>query len=66
MPKKSFRCSDVADENCSVVIVGNKDAVVELAVLHLVNSHGQKDTHNLRQSLHARLRDEPEVKRASA
>jgi len=40
--------------------------VLDLAVLHAVNSHGHKDTPALREQLRSMLKDEPEARAATA
>lgn len=43
---------------CDVAISGSEEDVLNIAVQHAVQSHGQKDTSELRQQLRSMLRDE--------
>ena len=50
-----------SDKNCTVVISGAEDEVLELAAAHAVASHGHIDGPQLREEIHAALRDEEEL-----
>jgi hypothetical protein len=50
-----------SDRNCSVVISGEEDEVLELAAAHAVASHGHTDGPKLRDELRAVLKDEEEL-----
>ena len=52
------------DKPCDVAISGNEEQVLDLATQHAVESHGQKNTPELREQLRSMLRDEKEVKAA--
>ena len=55
-------CRTVPSENnCTVVISGAEDEVLELAAAHAVASHGHTDDAELRDTLRGILRDEQEV-----
>jgi hypothetical protein len=47
-----------SENNCTVVISGEEDEVLELAAAHAVASHGHADGPELRDGLRAALRDE--------
>jgi Protein of unknown function (DUF1059) len=47
-----------SDSNCTVVISGEEDEVLELAAAHAVASHGHTDGPELRDGLRATMRDE--------
>jgi len=47
-----------SENNCTVVISGEEDEVLELAAAHAVASHGHADGPDLRDGLRAALRDE--------
>jgi hypothetical protein len=50
-----------SESNCSVVISGEEDEVLELAAAHAVATHGHVDSPELRAELRAALRDEEEL-----
>jgi hypothetical protein len=50
-----------SETNCTVVISGNEDEVLELAAAHAVTTHGHTDGPDLRESLRGMLRDEEEL-----
>src|SRR5689334_21978611 len=55
-------CRTVPSEsNCSVVISGEEDEVLELAAAHAIASHGHTDGPELRDDLRGALRDEQEL-----
>jgi len=47
-----------SENNCTVVITGEEDEVLELAAAHAVAAHGHTDGPELREGLRAGLRDE--------
>lgn len=49
---------------CDVAISGDEEQVLNIAVQHAVQSHGQKDTPELREQLRSMLRDEAKVQAA--
>lgn len=62
MARKSMDCRTIpSDNNCSVVISGEEDEVLELATSHAVASHGHSDGPELRAEIRAALRDEEEL-----
>lgn len=50
-----------SESNCSVVISGEEDEVLQLAAAHAVASHGHADGPELRDELRRALRDEQEL-----
>jgi predicted small metal-binding protein len=52
------------DKPCDIAISGNEDEVLNIAVQHAVQSHGHKDTPQLREQLRSMLRDEGQTKAA--
>jgi hypothetical protein len=62
MARKTMDCRTLPSENdCTVVISGEEDEVLELAAAHAVASHGHTDGPELREGLRASLRDEQEL-----
>lgn len=62
MARKTMDCRTIpSDRNCSVVISGEEDEVLELAAAHAVASHGHTDGPKLRDELRAVLKDEEEL-----
>jgi Protein of unknown function (DUF1059) len=53
-----------SEQPCDVAISGDEEQVLDLAMQHAVQSHGQKNTPELREQLRSMLRDEKEVKAA--
>ncbi len=49
---------------CNIAISGNEEQVLDAAVQHAVQSHGQKNTPQLREQLRSMLRDEGQTKAA--
>ena len=47
-----------SDNNCGLCISGTEEEVLKAAVDHAVNSHGHKDTPELREELRKLLKDE--------
>ncbi|MDP8907689.1 MAG: DUF1059 domain-containing protein [Chloroflexota bacterium] len=58
MKRKMFDCRPWPGD-CTVVISGECDEVVELQALHAVHAHGQHDTPELRSMIRAALTDSP-------
>jgi len=52
------------DKPCDVAISGKEDDVLDIAVQHAVQSHGQQDTPQLREQLRSMLREESQTKAA--
>jgi hypothetical protein len=52
------------EKPCDVAISGNEEEVLTIAVQHAVQSHGQRDTPELREQLRSMLRDEEQTKAA--
>jgi len=66
MPRKYIDCREFpSDKNCSLAISGTEEEVLDLAVLHAVNSHGHQPTPELRAQLRSMLKDVPEAKAAA-
>lgn len=62
MARKTIDCRSIPSENnCTVLISGEEDEVLELAAAHAVASHGHTDGPELRDGLRAALRDEEEL-----
>jgi Protein of unknown function (DUF1059) len=56
MSRKYIDCREFpSDNNCTVAIFGTEDEVLDLAMVHAVNSHGHEDTHDLRNELRSIL-----------
>lgn len=67
MSRKYIDCREFpSDINCTVAIFGTEGEVLDLAVMHACNTHGHKDTHDLRNQLRSMLKDAPEVRSESA
>jgi hypothetical protein len=49
---------------CDIAISGNEEEVLKIAVQHAVQSHGHRDSPELRVQLRSMLRDESQVKAA--
>jgi Protein of unknown function (DUF1059) len=58
--RKSIDCRkyDISS-NCSVIISGTEEEVLDLAVLHGIVAHGHDDPYRLRQELRNHLQDAP-------
>jgi predicted small metal-binding protein len=52
------------DNPCDIAISGNEEEVLNIAVQHAVQSHGHRDSPELRQQLRSMLRDEDRAKAA--
>lgn len=67
MSRKYIDCREYPSENnCTVAISGTEDEVLDLALIHAINTHGHKDTHELREQLRSLLKDMPEAGTAIA
>ena len=67
MSRKYIDCREFPSENdCTVAISGTEDEVLDLALVHAINTHGHKDTHELREQLRSLLKDAPEARTAIA
>lgn len=55
-----------SDKNCSLAISGTEEEVLDLAVLHASTVHGHENTAELREQIRSMLRNESEVKAATA
>jgi predicted small metal-binding protein len=63
--RKVLDCRWFPTENpCDIAISGSEEEVLNIAVQHAVQSHGQKGTPDLREKLRSMLRDEDKVKAA--
>ena len=59
MARKTMDCRTMPSEkNCTVLISGEEDEVLELAAAHAAASHGQTDGEDLRRELRGAMRDE--------
>ena len=47
-----------SEKKCTLTIAGTKEEVLKVAVWHAVESHGHKDTPELRKQIRAMLKDE--------
>ncbi|MBV8477312.1 MAG: DUF1059 domain-containing protein [Acidobacteria bacterium] len=47
-----------SEQPCDIAISGNEEEVLNIAVQHAIQSHGHKDTPELREQLRSMLRDE--------
>ncbi len=62
MARKTMDCRTMPSEkNCTVLISGEEDEVLELAAAHAISAHGHTDGPDLREGLRAALRDEGEM-----
>lgn len=52
------------EKPCNIVISGDEEEVLNVAVQHAIQSHGHNDTPELRAQLRTMLRDEGAVKAA--
>jgi Protein of unknown function (DUF1059) len=55
-----------SDKNCTVVISGTEEQVLDLAVLHASTFHGHESTPELRDQIRSMLKDESEARAATA
>lgn len=57
--RKVLDCKNFANENgCTIRISGKERQVLKVAVKHLINEHGHKDTPELKKNLRLLLKDE--------
>ena len=47
-----------SEKNCSLTIAGTESEVMDVSVKHAVDSHGHKDTPELREQIKGMLADE--------
>lgn len=60
--RKVADCRDMPSaNNCTLVIAGEEEHVLDAAVAHAVKSHGHEDTPELRAQIRGSLKDEKEV-----
>jgi len=52
------------DKPCDIVISGNEEEVLNIAVQHAAQSHGHQNTPELREQLRSMLRDEGKAQAA--
>jgi predicted small metal-binding protein len=63
--RKVIDCRWFPTENpCDIAISGNEEEVLNIAVQHAVQSHGQKDSPQLREQLRSMLQDESQSRAA--
>ncbi|WP_223642872.1 DUF1059 domain-containing protein [Corallococcus sp. EGB] len=59
MSRKTMDCREAPNEaHCTLTITGEEDEVMRAAVDHAVSVHGEKDGPELREMIHASLKDE--------
>jgi predicted small metal-binding protein len=59
MSRKVIDCRDFPSEtNCTLTISGREFEVLQAAAEHAVSTHGHVDGPELREELHARMKDE--------
>ncbi len=59
MARKIADCRDIPNEiSCTLTISGEEKEVIDAAVLHAVNAHGEEDTPQLREMIRGSLKDE--------
>ena len=67
MARKYIDCGEFPNEaNCTLVISGTEQEVLDAAVMHAVSVHGHEDAPELREKLRALLKDAPETRVAAA
>ena len=67
MSRKYIDCRKYdKSSSCSVIISGNEEEVLDLAVLHGIVAHGHDDPYRLREDLRKALQDEPTASTALA
>ncbi len=60
--RKVADCREYPSENnCSLMISGTEEEVLEAATQHAVSAHGHTDTPELREQIRAMLKDEVPV-----
>ena len=58
MARKMIDCRQAPSEiDCTLVIVGREDEVLDAAVAHAVAKHGHEDTPELREMIRSGLQD---------
>ncbi len=63
--RKVIDCRWFPTENpCDIAISGNEEEVLNIAVQHAVQSHGHRNTPELREQLRSMLREESKPKAA--
>ena len=63
--RKVIDCRWFPTENpCDIAISGNEEEVLNIAIQHAVQSHGQQNSPQLREQLRSMLREEGAVKAA--
>jgi predicted small metal-binding protein len=63
--RKVIDCRWFPTENpCDIAISGNEEEVLNIAVQHAVQSHGHRDSAELREQLRSMLRDEGKLNAA--
>ena len=56
--RKSIDCRDYPSEkNCSLIISGTEEEVLDAAVQHAVTAHGHEQTPELREQIKSMLKD---------
>jgi predicted small metal-binding protein len=56
--RKSIDCRDYPSEkNCSLMISGTEEEVLDAATQHAVSAHGHEDTPELREQIRSMLKD---------
>ena len=67
MTRKYIDCRDFrSDTNCTLVISGSEQEVLDLAVLHASTAHGHPNSPELREQIRSMLKDESETSAARA
>ena len=67
MTRKYIDCRDFRSEtNCTLVISGSEQEVLDLAVLHASTAHRHPNSPELREQIRSMLKDESETKAARA
>jgi predicted small metal-binding protein len=65
--RKIIDCRNFPSEkNCTLAISGTEEEVLRAAVHHAVTVHGHADAPELREQIRSMLKDEAEVRTASA
>jgi hypothetical protein len=58
-PRKAIDCRRFPSEkNCTLMISGTEDEVLDLAVMHATTAHAHEETPDLREKLRSMLTDE--------
>lgn len=62
MSRKFIDCREMPSlSNCSIVMVGEPEELMRLAVFHAQDVHGHPDTPELREGIRKGMRDEPQA-----